>query len=81
MRRKSTRRKTKDDDAAALAKAAVAVAVKAHSEVEAVDLETLQAGVRTRQNSNRSRRSCVTFVEDGVEKLQLAPPSTTQIEN
>ena len=72
MKRKSTRRKAKDEDAAALAKAAAEVAAKVEAETEAINLEMLESGgLRTRNSSSKSKKSNVTFVEEDFDKLQL----------
>ena len=71
IRRKSTRRKKLDDNAASLAAAALAAAEKAEKEVEAVDISILESTTRERSQrrsgSSTSRKSKTSTVKFAVE--------------
>ena len=81
IRRKSTRRKKQDDNAATLAAAALAAAEKAEAEVEAVEIEVLETTTRERSQlrsgsssaSRKSKTSTVKFAIDGeMESLTIS---------
>ena len=86
IRRKSTRRKKKDENAVSLAAAALAAAEKAEAEVEAVEIGVLESRetrerMKLRSGSSTSRKSkasTVKFAIDGdMENLKISEERKT----
>ena len=86
IRRKSTRRKKKDENAVSLAAAALAAAEKAEAEVEAVEIGVLESRetrerMKLRSGSSTSRKSktsTVKFAIDGdMENLKIGEERKT----